>query len=266
MAVGDLLLGSAPSTKFAVKPTVTPEQAAAYSQLLQQLSPGSASGTPYQGNLGAGLSSLETTSLAGLEQMAMNAADPNSAYQQGTNALLGIINQGPEDINDYFTKNIEDPLIKDFNEKVLPGISRRFAPSGFYSSDRLRSDDLARRDLGDSLTRARSDVSYKAYQDNMQNKLAALGLLPQSASAAQAALQQALEAGATPREVEALNNQLKYEEFVRQQSQGDDRIKALIAALGIPQFENIGVSKGGSSGLLGGVASGIGSFLGGYFG
>lgn len=259
----DFLFGSAPSTKFTVKPTVTPEQAASYSKLLEELGGAGGGGQAYGGALGAPLSSLETTSLAGLEQMAMQ---PNPLYEQGNQALSGILSGGPADFDEYFSKTVQEPLMREFEENILPGISRRFAPSGFYSSDRTRSDDLARRDLTEGLGRARADVGYQAFQADKQNKLAALGLLPSVAGARGDELTRFLEAGATPREAEAMNNQLKYEEFVRQQSQREDRLKALIAALGLPQFENIAVQKGGSTGALGSLAQGAGAFLGGYFG
>lgn len=264
MSFIDTLIGSAPKTKFTTLPTVTPEQASAYDALLKEL--GGAASTQYGGQLGAPLSSLETTSLAGLEQAALAAAQPDSAYARGENALAGILGAGPQDFTDYYKKAVEEPFLREFNEQVLPGISRRFAPSGFYSSDRIRQDELAQRNAAEGLGRTYAELAYKARQDDTTNKLAALGLLPQVAGARSSALAGFLQAGAVPREAAALNNQLQYEEFVRQQAQAEDRRKALIAALGIPQFENIAVQKGGSTGVLGGVAQGVGSFLGGYFG
>lgn len=267
MSASDFLFGSGTKTRVNPYPTVTPEQAAAYSELLSSLSGGGGGATPYPGALGVDLSNLEKTSLSGLEQYAMDlvSGGAGQTLDKSNQALGDILSSGPADIEDYFSKVVQEPLLRNFEEDVLPRIGRRFAPNDFYSSDRVRSEDLARRELGTSLATSRADVAFKARQDAIQNKLAALGLAPGIAGARGALLGQTLEAGKVPREAALTNQALSYDEFIRQQQEKQDKIKALIAALGIPQFENIGVSKGGSTGILSGLASGVGSFLGSYF-
>lgn len=267
MAVQDFLFGTAPKTKLSVAPTVTPEQATAYSSLLGNLTGGGGGSTPYPGALGVDLSGLEKTSLAGLERYAMDTASgaTNQTLNNSNDALNQILQSGPQDIQDYFTQTVENPALRDFRENVQPAISRRFAPNNFYSSDRLRADDLAGRNLTENLTTNRSNIAYKAYQDNQANKLSALGLAPSIAGARGNILSQLLAAGGVSRDAALTNQKLNYDEFVRQQTAAEDKKKALIAALGIPQYENIAIQKGGSTGIAPSLASGVGAFLGGYF-
>jgi hypothetical protein len=79
------LFGSAPKVTTTTQPTINPDQTSALSSVLRLLTGG---GTPagvqaYGGTFGAGLSPLQQTSLAGLENQAGQTPpvfDPNAAF------------------------------------------------------------------------------------------------------------------------------------------------------------------------------------------
>ena len=66
------------------------------------------------------LSPLENTSLAGLEQMAMNFATPSEATKTSQGALTNIIDTADKGFEDYYRTNIAEPITRTFNESILP--------------------------------------------------------------------------------------------------------------------------------------------------
>jgi len=232
MAIGDFLFGSKPKTTTSSLETLTPEQKALFESYLTQLQQ-----TP-------STSALQSTSLAGLEQYATNLVGGQGAGGAGGAAgstLQDILTSGPADFEQYFQEAVYDPAIRQFQEETLPAISRKFAPSGFYSSERLRADERSREDLIQSLTAARAQTGYEAYQSNIENQLAALGLTPEIAGM----------------DLEQLG--LLYGIGAEGQNQ---QLALMLAALGIPMKENIVTQTAGSSGFFGGLAGGIGEGLG----
>jgi len=91
--------------------------------------------------------------------------------------FMDILNRSPEDINAYFQSSVYNPLMEQFTEETIPGISRKYAPSGFYSSQRVQGEQKATEDLADTLANARSNMAYEALQAQLNRKLqAATGL------------------------------------------------------------------------------------------
>ena len=77
-----------------------------------------------------------------------------------------------DDFDDFFTKTIHDPLVEQFQEETLPGITRRLAPSSFYSSDRQRADQRAQDELLTNLTRSRAGLKRQSALDEHQARVA----------------------------------------------------------------------------------------------
>lgn len=260
--MGSFLFGSKPKVQSQpVQGTLDPAQKGVESTLAGILQQGpDAAVTPYGGQFAAPLSGLENTSLAALEQQAMSQTSPanpaTAATAAGGSALTDIFNAGPQDFEDYYQTNIENPAIKDFNEKTVPGISAAFARSagGTYGSDRANSIGRATKDLTDSLVKARSGLAFQTQQQNTANKLSAASVLPNLGAAGTSTvnnLATILAAGGVPRGVEQTQLSGQYAEFQRQQQEKAQRIAQALGFLGTPtSFPQNQVVNPGSQGFL----------------
>ena len=136
--------------------------------------------TAYTGEMNAAPSHLESMSLKGLEQMtnALMAGKITERVDREpmrkVEAMLDeIMGRGPQDINQYYDQAIQKPLLEAFGKTIMPAISRSYAPSGFWSSQRTTAEDTARENLVDALATERARVGYQAYRDDTQAKLGA---------------------------------------------------------------------------------------------
>ena len=75
--------------------------------------------------------------------------------------LRKIFDQPATDFDEFFRTNVQDPLLSQFQEDILPGISRSQGPSGFFSGDRRALDQRAQDELLQQLTRSRSDLAFR---------------------------------------------------------------------------------------------------------
>lgn len=170
---------------------MTPAQQQALTSFLQYW--GQPQGGAYQGTLpGTGaLSSLGQTSLAGLEQWVMTMAGggggPEMPGQIGAPGvgqagmqpyqqyLMKTLGEGPEDFEDYFQKAVSDPMMRQYEEEILPGIRREMAPA-YWSSERLGMEERSREDLMQALTGERARLAYGAWGAAKDRALDATGL------------------------------------------------------------------------------------------
>lgn len=228
--LGDTLFGSAPSSKIESKTLQTPEQEAMMKQLLEFLG---------QYSMDSGLGNLEATSLAGLERFAEEGAGEGSQlYQSGSQAIQRILGGSGEDFEQFYQTGVKEPLLEEFEEDILPRISRRFGASGMFGSERKAADVGAREDLLKSLVRGRSEARLGARQQELQ----AAGLIPGFETGRGQIGLAAAEIGLGERR---------------------KRLAQVLSALGIKSFENIATVTGGSEGLLGGFLSSMGGPIGG---
>lgn len=204
-----------------------------------------------EGRGSAGLSGLEQTSLAGLEELAMQAAAGTSATARlsktGATQLQDIFTRGPQDTEEFFRTTVQEPALRDFEENILPRIARRFSGGNFFGSERFEADTRAREDLLQSLTQARSSISFQSRQQDVENVLKSAGLIGAVTSGPMAELIALLSSGKVPRQVE----------LDRLASQ-DIRIGQILAALGMQTVENVNLTTPGSEGLLSSIAGGLG--------
>lgn len=99
------------------------------------------------------------------------------AGQTESAELREVFAGGPTDFEDFFQTNIQDPMIQNFQEDVLPQISRRQGLSGFTTSGRVDQDRRATEALMESLTRSRSDLAFRTRESDQNRRLqAAQGL------------------------------------------------------------------------------------------
>src|SRR5258708_1646762 len=135
----------------------------------------------------------------------------------------------PVDIQDYFTKSVEEPMLFDFKNKILPMLQSTFSGSSAFGSDKLKQTELLTNNLTRNLTSSRADIAYKSESDAANRMMQALGLIP----AAQAGSTAVTKAGQDPQNLQ---------------------IVQLLQALGIQTMDPTTVVQPGSSGGLGGLA------------
>jgi hypothetical protein len=93
--------------------------------------------------------------------------------------IMGGVDRTQE-MEDYFRSAVAEPLYEEYEEEIMPAIRREYAPSGFYSGQRLKAEEEAREDLTDALTRSRAELAYRDRQQGIQDALTAAGMLPES--------------------------------------------------------------------------------------
>lgn len=287
--VGEAIFGESPSAEIESGRTVGPGQVAVNTVLKELFtgtgklpasiaSPDQGSFQAFEDPIVAGLSDLEQLSLAGIEELTSGIAaggvpgqgqEVAGASQQ---ALLDLLAQGPQDFEDFFQSAVAQPLIEQFNEEILPGISRRNA-SGFFGSERIRADERAAEDLSEALAGTRGELAFTSRENQLNRVLEALGLAPgiaglggQLAGEELGLLERGLAAGSVPREVETSQLVSLYEEFLRGQKFDERLINQMIGFGTAPTTENIGIALGGSEGLIGPALTAIGGAFGGPVG
>lgn len=267
----DFLIGEAPTTKIKQADTMTPEQKRAINSLIGRLS-GGIGDRRYEGDLSVDPSSTSAVSLAGLEERARVLSDPqfqSDLDKQATDTLMQLLQlDNTAQIDDYFTKNVQDPLVEQFTKDILPQIGRSFGGTNFFSGERARTDDQARQDLVTQLTRSRSDLAFRSRESDRNRALQALGLTTERDATQTNELLGIFGAGQEATGLEERNIDREFQKFLAESGLDDTQIMQLITAIGIPQFENIVKQSGGSSGILpsllsaAGAAGGFGSLFG----
>lgn len=254
--IGGMIFGKEGKQTTQQLSTLTPEQKALLDKLLGELSKGSATGPgeTYGKPMVADLSDIENLSLEALEQRILNQGQNSTSAASA--ALKDIIAKrgAPVDATDFYSKNIRDPLMQDFREQILPDITRRFSGSAAFGSDRMRAEDVATRNLVTTLERGLSDVQYKSSNDAMARLMQAIGLAPGVEAGGTNELLALMSGAGLPRAVEQMKLAADYDEWVRAQNKGDQRVNQILAALGVKGFENVVTQTAGRKGLLEGVA------------
>lgn len=252
--------------------TMTPEQRALLTKLLAELDAGGplldqTQATSYTEDLTAKTSGLENLSLSALEQQVMNLVDPKSLGNTAKDTVKGVMNS-PFDVNsfnDMFNKSVSDPTTRDFAERVMPELTRRFRGNATFGSDRMNVERQTAEDLGRTLTWQRAKASFDTQEAGKNRQLQAASLTPALEKSGMDTLMAALTAGSVPRGVAQSDLTAKYNEFIRQQSGKKDQQALILAALGLKPFENITTVTPGQPGFIQGMAPGIGSAAASYF-
>ena len=249
--------------------TLDPQQRQLFDSLTSNLQSQPFQATPFEpssGRLSPGLSNLQNTSLAGLEELALQQVGAGGAADVVSNAqgaFNEILTSGPQAIDDFFTTNVQEPLVESFTEDILPDISRRLARN-FFGSERRDIERDATEELISVLGRERSSLAFNARESDLNRRAS---VLPLTGDLSTNLLGQLAGLGDIPRVVEQQQTQAELGEVNRQNEENQRLISNLLAAIGVPTEQIIGSPSAQvvqQPGILGGLLSGIGSIATGF--
>lgn len=267
--LSSFLFGDKPTQSNQQLPTLNPQQTTLLNQLIAQMSAspdvagaGNTS-APYNGALTTDLSPLQSTSLAAMEEAAMQRVrGPTPGQTTAMNTVQSMQNLDPNqqmsDFNTYFKGAVEDPTIAAFKRDVIPDLSRRYSGSATFSSDRRAAEADTSNQLAQQLSSARASGFFNYLNTNKQNALQAAGMTPALESAPINDLTTLLAGGGVPTQLNQQNLQNLYAEFVRQMSAKQGGLQNALALLGIKPFENVVTQTPGTPGFLTSLAGGAG--------
>lgn len=254
--------GSDPSVNQSSQSTMTPEQQAMLRQLIERISGNRPS------NLTAGLSGLQNTSLSAIERMALNNADNVTNMEGGGEALRTLqdsMRATPQDTAAMFKANVEDPALQDWQNNLMPQLTRQFKGSAGYGSDKINTFNTMADNFQRGLTASRTKYAYDAGEAQRNRALTAAGQIPGLNTAGSTVqndqmsrLMMMLTAGGVPQ----ANAQA---DLTNQYNADNTQINQMLAALGLKPLDNTTVVDPGSTGFLTAAAPGVGQALTNYF-
>lgn len=261
MSAADVFFGTSPSASTTSVGLMTPEQQAALSKSITEAMNGpltpSAAYTPYSGTLTAPTSSLQNMSLSAIEAQVMNEATggpgSNKAAQQ---EIDRIIRSGgsPVDVSSAYS-SYADPVIRDFNDRIVPGLQSTFSGSSAFGSDKLKQQQLLTNDLTRNLVNKSGDLTYQAQNDAKNRLMTALGMVPQLGAATTSKLNSGLAAGSVPQQTQQADLTAKYTDFLRGQTAGQSTIAQLMNLITQQSIKPVTTVTPGSQGIAGQMAS-----------
>lgn len=234
---------------------LSPEQQAALSQVLQQLTSGQNT-QAYGGQLTAPVNPLQQASLSAMEQAAMSAASPTSGTATSTQALTDIINAKPQDLTSYFKTAFVDPATMAFENQVMPALEGQFKGMAGYGSDFAKAAGTAASTVGTNIASQEAQAVQEALTRQQANKLSAATALPGVATADIQNLLSLQAGGGVAQATAQAPLSAAYSEFQRQQQAKQMNIQDILAALGIQTKSPVVVP--GQAGFLQGAAAGVG--------
>jgi hypothetical protein len=228
--------GSHSVTSPRTKSLLEPEQKSLMNQLLGYSS-GDISGLPARYQSGQfptfneqapGASALESLSLAGMESIAGGKGNPMGAASGSNDArsrLTGLVNQGPQSIDDYFNQNVRDPAFRDYAEVGLPGLRGQAVGGGnLFSGQQRETESRSARDVFNTVEQARSAAAFGEKNRNDQTAIQAIGQLIGLNESDISQLTSLLSAGAVPRNIETNQMQSRLDSFNREIQERDKKL------------------------------------------
>jgi hypothetical protein len=249
----DLAFGEEPSYRTDTRETLAKWQKAYLPQLEDLLT--RPTYTPYQGDRVADLSGLEGLSLSALEQGAMDRVTGGTDLQRlGTETLMNLLQEGPQDIDRSFKEGVSDPLMAQFQREVLPNIDRKYAGNNrFHGNERQESYDRNIDDLERNLAMARAGMFDKAYSEQKARQQSISQAIPGMETEQMRQLIGYLGAGEIPRQVEQAKLDADFQEFMRSIGGDEKRVQELLQALGLNATQTDTAVLGGTQGLVQGL-------------
>ena len=170
-----------------------------------------------------GPTNLQAASLSGLERIAAGesgvfAATENDAAIQ---ALMEIVNRGPESFTDYFETGVADPAQRDLERALAENNAAAVGSGNLFGSARETGARNTTEDFFRNMSEERARFGLSTLGQSTEDALAALGLLPEFVGA-DAELNLALGEGlfgigSAERAEEAEGVKFEQMEFARQQ-------------------------------------------------
>ena len=266
---GDFFLGKKPKIKE--YDTLTGGQRTMATGLENYLTPQVGKGVPgYTGKLTAGPSQYEQQ---GLNTLGNYIAQPSEATGWGSAALKTQLsgapstNINPQASEDYFNNSVRAPLMKQFNEDIMPQVRERYNSGGmFYGTPRERAENNALQDLEGNLVSQKSNLAYQDEQARRQLSEDAakrqLAALPQGLAYGQEPLTRVAASqtyGALPRNLEQADMAAQLNEFLRTQPQNNPAIQTAMDYINMVQKGMY--QQPGTTGLLASLSPAIGAGL-----
>lgn len=258
--MSDFLFGSTPKLDVQRHETLTPEQLALINQVVGIVS--------QRLDQPIDSSSLELASISGLEELvntSLGTAREGSTGEAATGTAVGglsnldrIFDEDAQDIDEFFTRTIQDPLLEAFSEDILPAIRTRHAPQ-FFGGERREAEARAVENLIETIGKERARVGFAAEESQRNRQLEASRIAPSAATGAAATpfIGPLTAAGiaSTGASIGGAAEQRRLDEMNR-------RIREALAAVGTPAFENIGAGLPGQIGAVQSFLDSFGSGLG----
>lgn len=237
--------------------SLSPEQSQVMSWLGPMLQGRGINSSSYGGPLTAPLSGLQNTSLAALEQAALPTAETQAGgapVGAANNALTSILNQGPQFSAGVFDQAVAQPMMKNFNERVIPALQSAYGPNagGISSSDFTKNINFAAEDLGKTLAAQGANFA-------LQNEGNIIGAANQAGGLATGGTQdlvKTLMAGQVPQANAQATLTNNYDAFLQQQQMSESFVRDLLG-YGSVGTQNAVVNPG-QPGFLQSMAPGIG--------
>jgi hypothetical protein len=241
--VGDFLFGSGGQTDIRTLPVISGQQEESLNFLLQLLQE-SIQGEGISGQSGDLLSEL----LALRDQS--RAQGLLGGVGEAQNAVSGLLKGGPTfDVDQTFKDLVQDPLLRNFEEDIIPQIRRRFAPE-FTGGERQLAESRATEDLLQQLVGARAGLAKDFTQQQ------------------QSAITSGLQLGGVPASIESLVARSQSEFLGAAGAEQDRKLRMLQLLLGgatSPTIENVAGNREGTSGVgpeaLAGIAGAVGALF-----
>lgn len=181
-----------------------------------------------------GATGIEQMSLVGLQGM----FGPEGIFAQQQQTMRGMMEGGKPGVFDAsYQEDIVDPMMKTFQQDVLPGLRAEMAPA-YWGSQRLGQEEAATEDLLDSLVGQRTGLRESA--------------LDRAMTASQVGMSPILQAM-------QMASQMSLGPEMREYGMFTDRLQMILAALGLEPYSPYAISQGGTEGALSGVLSGLAS-------
>ena len=243
-SLSDILFGESPSAEISSRDTLQEEQLAALRDFLTSVGENVSSRLPI-GDQGSPLTEQQTDLVNQISDIFGKAKGDNKA---ATGFLTNLVKNGVSD--ELFNKSVEEPLLRRFQERILPAISRGRG-NDFFGSERRLQDERAREDLIQTLVSGRAKFAL----DNVGNQInAASGIAGVNDSFINE-FNALLDSAGVPRNAQIENNKLNTDATLK-------LLELLASATLSPTRDTVGVSVGGSDGLLSGFVKGFGEGLG----
>ncbi len=190
-----------------------------------------------------------------------------------TNQLLGQLLSGeaPYDISpqareEFWSKGIEEPLMKQYQRFVLPQVKRRYSHA-FWGSEANKGINQAQQDLMDTLAKARSNLMYQEELGNRAAKERALSRGLQTVPVASGLAGQLAQLGAVQRGLQDVALMRQYQDWLRTRPEYSPWLQMAPTFLSLTPYTQYPVSTipktSFGSALAGGLGGALGQGLGG---
>jgi hypothetical protein len=175
-----------------------------------------------------GMTDLQRMSLAGLENVAAGGESGTATGKlvgEGRDVISQLLGKGPQDFEEFYKSSVYDPAMETFIEDTLPTARRASVGAGtIWGSPMAERESRATEDMNDALIQARAMLAFETEKQNVQDKLAALGLIPGVAGTEMRELLALFGAGEGARQIKVESRDARLQEFMRQLQERDTRL------------------------------------------